>query len=154
LIADKECLSGLGVWQGLRAHRDKVAWCVIQQGCTHPSNLVDQATKFSMVEPNVCGPSVGNFFRVTLLAPRILRWLLDVWKFVDPCRTGSRTCWVPVNAVINPRVKNKQGIPTLPKEVSPVLWNYFLKRGWYACETVYPTNWVGLDNRGVGFHSQ
>ena len=80
-----------------------------------------RVTKVSVVEPNVCGPSFWQFLHVTLLAPTILRWLLDVWKYVDPCRTGSRTCWVLVNTVINPRVINKQGIYTLAKKASPLL---------------------------------
>ena len=29
------------------------------------------------VAPNMCGYSVWNMLRVTILAPRILRWLLD-----------------------------------------------------------------------------
>jgi hypothetical protein len=42
-----------------------------------------------MVEPNVCGPSVGYFFLVTILAPRILRRLLDAGKYVDPFHIWS-----------------------------------------------------------------
>jgi len=30
--------------------------------------------------PNICGSSVRNFLRFTLLAHRISRWLLDFWK--------------------------------------------------------------------------
>lgn len=29
---------------------------------------------------NICGSSVWNLLRVTLLAPRIIRWFLDFWK--------------------------------------------------------------------------
>ena len=35
------------------------------------------ATKFRAVAPGICGPSVWNSIHGTLLAPRILRWLLD-----------------------------------------------------------------------------
>jgi hypothetical protein len=34
--------------------------------------------KFCMLEPNICGVLIIEIFHVTLLAPRILRWL----KFV------------------------------------------------------------------------
>jgi len=33
-----------------------------------------------MVTPNICGPSVWTLLYVTLVTPRILRWLLDVFK--------------------------------------------------------------------------
>jgi hypothetical protein len=46
----------------------------LNEGCTNP---VARATKLSTVAPNICGSSVWNFLHVTLLAPRILRWLLD-----------------------------------------------------------------------------
>ena len=35
---------------------------------------------FFTVAPNVCKSSVWNLLRATLLAPNILRWLLDFWK--------------------------------------------------------------------------
>jgi len=37
-------------------------------------------TKICMVVPNICGSSVWNLLCVTLLAPIILKWLLDIWK--------------------------------------------------------------------------
>ena len=37
---------------------------------------------FSTVVPNICGSSVWNFFRITLLAPRIVGWLLNFWKIL------------------------------------------------------------------------
>jgi hypothetical protein len=36
-----------------------------------------QASKFCMAAPNIYGHSVCNFLHVTLLAPKILIWLLD-----------------------------------------------------------------------------
>lgn len=45
------------------------------QGCTNPENQDAQATKFCTVAPDICG---------TLLAPRILRWLLDFWTICAP----------------------------------------------------------------------
>jgi hypothetical protein len=38
-------------------------------------------TKFSAVAPSVVGPQYGTV-RVTLLVPRILRWLVVFWKSV------------------------------------------------------------------------
>jgi hypothetical protein len=42
-----------------------------------------RATKFVTVAPNICGPSVWNLLHVTLLAPRILKWLLHFWKIYN-----------------------------------------------------------------------
>jgi hypothetical protein len=43
-----------------------------------------RATKFCTVAPNICGPSMWNLLYVTLMAPRILEWLLDFWKSFAP----------------------------------------------------------------------
>jgi len=37
-------------------------------------------TEFCMLAPNISGSSVWNLLYVALLAPGILRWLLDIWK--------------------------------------------------------------------------
>jgi len=55
---------------------------VLMQGCTSPVHQVAMATRMFAVPPNICGSSAGNLLYVTLLAPRILRWLLDLMKFV------------------------------------------------------------------------
>jgi len=34
--------------------------------------------------PNMCGYSICNLLGVTILAPRIFRWLLDFWKMCVP----------------------------------------------------------------------
>jgi hypothetical protein len=39
------------------------------------------ATKFCAVVPNIFESSVWYLHHVTLLAPRIFRWLLGFWKF-------------------------------------------------------------------------
>jgi hypothetical protein len=54
------------------------------QGCTNPGHQVTEATKFFSVDLNVCWFSVWNLLHVTLLATRILRWLLDFWKICVP----------------------------------------------------------------------
>ena len=50
------------------------------QGYTKPGRHVARATEFCMVASNICGPSVWHLLRVSLLAPRILRCLLDFLK--------------------------------------------------------------------------
>ena len=49
-------------------------------GAHIPGARAAVATKLCMMAPNVCGSSVRNLLHVTLLTPRILRWLLDFWK--------------------------------------------------------------------------
>jgi len=44
--------------------------------------------KIFMVAPNICGSLVWNLLFVTVLAPRILRWLLDFWKIIGALLTG------------------------------------------------------------------
>jgi hypothetical protein len=56
----------------------------LQQGCTNPGHQVAVAIKFYIVVPSICGTSVPKLFLVTLLAPRILRWLPDFQTSVYP----------------------------------------------------------------------
>jgi hypothetical protein len=39
-----------------------------------------RATEFCALAPKICGSSVCNVLHITLLAPRILRWLQDILK--------------------------------------------------------------------------
>lgn len=41
---------------------------------------VAMASKFCLVAPDICGSSIWNLLCVTLVAHRILRWLIDFWK--------------------------------------------------------------------------
>ena len=52
--------------------------------CTNPRRQVAVTTKFCMVVPNICGPSVRNWLHVTFQAPEIFRLLLDFWKLCLP----------------------------------------------------------------------
>jgi hypothetical protein len=52
------------------------------QGFTNPGRQPVLGTKFCTVAPNIGGSSVWNLLYVTLLAPRILRWLPG---FLDIC---------------------------------------------------------------------
>jgi len=47
---------------------------------TIPGYQAVMATVFDTVTPNISGFSVRNFFHVTILAPRILKWLSVSWK--------------------------------------------------------------------------
>jgi len=57
-----------------------LTWSFLKQGCTNPGDQVTVVTKFCTVASNICGPSVWYLLHVTLLAPTILRWLLDFWR--------------------------------------------------------------------------
>jgi hypothetical protein len=39
---------------------------------------------FHVVAPNICGSLVWNFLYITLLTPRILRWLQHLWEISEP----------------------------------------------------------------------
>ena len=66
-------------------HRTELSRLPVLQGCTNPGLQVAQVT-FCTVGPYICGASVWNLFHVTLVAPRILRWLLFgvVWGICAP----------------------------------------------------------------------
>ena len=55
------------------------------KGCKNPGRQVTRATKLFIVAPNVCGSPVCNLLYVTLLAPRILRLILDFCTPVIIC---------------------------------------------------------------------
>jgi hypothetical protein len=57
--------------------------------CANPGYLVTVATKVCTRAPNIFGFSVLNLLHVSLLAHRILNWLLDYWKIVGPCLRHS-----------------------------------------------------------------
>jgi hypothetical protein len=73
---------------------------------------ITMATKFCTVVPNICGSSAWNLFHVTLLAPIILTWLLNVlWKFSNtwltvfyitellPIQSGWHGCCIVTSAL-------------------------------------------------------
>jgi hypothetical protein len=47
---------------------------------TNPGREIAVAAKFCSVALNICVSSVLTVLHVTLLAPRILKWILDFWK--------------------------------------------------------------------------
>jgi len=48
-------------------------------------------TKFPVVAPDICGPPVQNLHHgTTLLAPRILSFLLDFWRICGPLEWNSQ----------------------------------------------------------------
>jgi len=56
----------------------------MQQGCTQSGCQVVQAVQICTVTQNIAGSSVWNLFHVSLLAPRVSRFLLDFWKICAP----------------------------------------------------------------------
>jgi hypothetical protein len=56
----------------------------LKQGYKYPGRQDVMASEFCTVVPNICGPSVWNLLDVTLLAARILKWLLGFWKVCSP----------------------------------------------------------------------
>jgi len=55
-----------------------------RQGCTNPRRQVSRATKFCSETLNICGPSVWDLLHDTILAPKILRRILNFWKIFVP----------------------------------------------------------------------
>ena len=60
----------------------------------------------SMVAPNIYGASVWSCLHVTILAPRILRWLLGFWKIC------ARFSWFIVHRI------TRIGIPNASTTIS------------------------------------
>jgi hypothetical protein len=52
-----------------------------------------------VVVPNVCGSSVRKLLHVSLLAHRILMWLLEFWKICNPLAIGHVICMYSTLAV-------------------------------------------------------
>ena len=50
------------------------------QGFTNPGHESPWRLNFIRLAPNICGSSIWNFLYVSILTPRILRWLLDFRK--------------------------------------------------------------------------
>jgi hypothetical protein len=44
-----------------------------------------RVSKYCTLTPNICRSWVWKSLHISLLAPRILKWLLDVWKFFFSC---------------------------------------------------------------------
>jgi hypothetical protein len=60
--------------------RDLRCLHILQQGRTNSGRQVATATELYAVAPNIFGLSVRNLLHVTILAHRILRWPLELWK--------------------------------------------------------------------------
>lgn len=56
---------------------DIVSRCTVTQKCTNTLHCVVKVTDYFMVVPDTCEFLVSNLLHFTLLAPRILRRLLD-----------------------------------------------------------------------------
>jgi hypothetical protein len=56
---------------------------ILKQGCIDCRRQVALVITCA-VAPSICVFSVLDVLDVTLLVPRILRWLLDLWKISEP----------------------------------------------------------------------
>ena len=56
----------------------------ISQEGTNTRRQVAVVTKFRAVAPNIWGFSLWNLIHIILLALRILRWPLNIWKLCEP----------------------------------------------------------------------
>jgi len=74
--------------------------CPEEEGCTNSGYGITQGTKFCMIASNICGFPVLNFLHVTLLAPRIIRLLLDFLLISAPWMkiTGLLQCVINVTS--------------------------------------------------------
>jgi hypothetical protein len=68
----------------IRIRKQPDSWNCPDKRCTNPLRHVAVANKSSAVTPNTYGSSVWNSQHATLLASKIFRYLLGVWKFVHP----------------------------------------------------------------------
>ena len=73
LIADRQVLPE-------QLLQNKIICSHHHQGCTNSWCQITRAIKFCAAVCNICASSVQNLVYVTLLAPGILKWLLDFWK--------------------------------------------------------------------------
>jgi hypothetical protein len=73
--------------------------CISHQQRTDPGCQHVLATKFGKATPEMFGCTAQNLLHVTLLAPRILRWLPDLGKFVHThIKQHERLqCWILCN---------------------------------------------------------
>jgi hypothetical protein len=52
----------------------------LTQWCNNPEGLMTWEAKCCTVAPKIGGSSVWNVPLVSILAPRILKWLVEFWK--------------------------------------------------------------------------
>jgi hypothetical protein len=76
------------VWKGIKHAYECVDGVMLKGGCGNPVRQVVRATKFCTVAPNICG-FLWNLLHVTPLPPRIVRFLLDIWKICSPLFQGA-----------------------------------------------------------------
>ena len=65
-------------------HADSFCITITMSGSHKSRRQVSRATKFCTEAPNICGRSVWDLFHDTILAPKILRWLLNFCKIFVP----------------------------------------------------------------------
>ena len=128
---------------------------ISHQRCTNPGCQDALITKFGKGSPKICGFTSRNLLHVTLLAPRILRWLLDLVKFVHPSftpiwnTTKDYKTWYSVIFTIldGRRMQRTRGRLCLPfysvvgeMNIRHILLNIFRKSNEFF------TLWTGINN--------
>jgi len=83
ILATDGPFGDLGVKLNCRPHH-VLGYEWVQPGAHKSRARAARATKFFIMAPNICGPSVWNLIHVTLLTPRIIRWQLDFSKICVP----------------------------------------------------------------------
>ena len=85
---------------------------VVKEGCTNHGCQVAKATKLYKVANNICGLSVWKVLYVTLLSPRILRYLpmravrkvLSHIEYLENRLHGLDVTWQPVRGDLTVRL--------------------------------------------------
>jgi hypothetical protein len=81
-------------------HSLSLFWKNVQQGCMNPGHQVAQAAKFCMVALSMCGSWMWKSLYITLLAPRMSRWLLEVQKICGPLLYSTLCATLPCVSVL------------------------------------------------------
>jgi len=74
---------------------------LFQTGWANPGLQVPRATKFCMVRPKIFGSVEWNSLPITLLARRILKYLLYICKTCDVLPDIWKTCEIPSFTLLN-----------------------------------------------------
>ena len=81
---NKVTMGGRKSWVPLSAWVPGTLTQSIDHRHIHPRCHFAGATNLCTMSPNICGPSIFNLPHVSLLAPRILRWLVDLLETCTP----------------------------------------------------------------------
>ena len=106
---------------------------MLGQGWTNLGRRVVVENKFCVVAPNLFGASAWNLLNISILAPAILRRLLDIWKRFSPlCYNHINYCYksfclkeMNVNECLPHSSTMSKKIGPTPTAQSAVLYYYY-----------------------------